>query len=52
MSSDEETQLKNYIQKYADKHNISFEEAAEHAMCKAAELMYGEDKNHERNNVL
>lgn len=52
MSSDEEVQLKNYIQKYADKHHISFEEAAEHAMCKAAELMYGEDKKYERDNVL
>lgn len=32
-----------YVERYARKHHISYEEAKEHAMVKAFELLKGED---------
>jgi hypothetical protein len=45
MSSEERTTIRKYIQKYAKKHGITFEDAREHAICKLTELYLKENNN-------
>ena len=42
MSSEQKATIRSYLEKYAKKHNITVEEAMEHAMCQLASL-YLED---------
>lgn len=51
MNKETELKIKSYIQKYAIAHDISYKEAAEHAICKITALYYGEDKTYDRNDI-
>ncbi len=45
MSTEQEQEIKDYIQKYAEKHHITVDEAKEHLMCKLASFYYGKEQN-------
>lgn len=52
MTTETELKIKKYIQSYANKYHITFDEAKEHAICKMVSLYYGEDKtNYDRDDV-
>lgn len=47
MTQETELKIRSYIQKYADAHGMSYEDAAKDAICKITALYYGEDKMYE-----
>ncbi len=51
MTQETELKIKSYIQKYADAHGMSYEDAAKDAICKITALYYGEDKTYDRNDI-
>ena len=46
MSSEAKATIRSYLKKYADKHNVTIEEAREHAICKLTELYLEDHKSH------
>lgn len=53
MTRETELKIKSYIQKFANAHNLTYEEAKAIAICRLAAKYYGEDKTYEddRNDI-
>lgn len=51
MTRETELKIKSYIQKYADAHDLTYEEAAQMALCQMVALYYREDKTYDRDDI-